>query len=44
MKKTQKQTKFTMKDLVRVSDLTNVVGGGPVVRGYDPEKKKEIIG
>lgn len=45
MKKTPKPTKtFSMKDLVRISDLAQVVGGGPIVRGYDPENKKEIVG
>jgi uridylate kinase len=42
MTKTPK--KFTLEDIVRVSDLRVVVGGGPIVRGYDPANKKEIVG
>ena len=41
MKKTTKPTKtFSINDLVRISDLTKVIGG----TGYDPANRKEIVG
>jgi hypothetical protein len=40
-----KPTTFKLADLKRLSndDLRHVTGG-VVVRGYDPENKKEIVG